>query len=54
MNSLGVNPKVNYLYTDLRDGLVLFQLYDIIQPGLVEWNRVHKEFGKLKGFMEKL
>jgi hypothetical protein len=25
MNSLGVNPHVNYLYTDLYDGLILFQ-----------------------------
>lgn len=54
MNSLGVNPYVNYLYTDLRDGLILFQLYDIIQPGIVDWKRVHKEFAKLKVLMEKL
>ena len=54
MNSLGVNPYVNYLYTDLRDGLILFQLYDIIQPGIVDWKRVLKEFAKLKVLMEKL
>jgi plastin-3 len=42
MNSLGVNPHVNYLYTDLYDGLVMFQLYDIIQPGIVNWKRVVK------------
>ena len=26
MNSLGVNPHVNYLYSDLYDGLVIFQV----------------------------
>ena len=26
MNSLGVNPFVNYLYSDLKDGLVLLQV----------------------------
>ena len=26
MNSLGVNPRVNYLYSDLYDGLVIFQV----------------------------
>jgi len=27
MNSLGVKPKVNYLYSDLQDGLIIFQVY---------------------------
>jgi len=41
MNSLGVDPYVNYLYTDLTDGQILFQIYEIIQPGIVDWkNRV--------------
>ncbi len=26
MNSMGVKPKVNYLYTNLQDGLVIFQV----------------------------
>jgi plastin-3 len=26
MNSLGVKPRVNYLYSDLYDGLVIFQV----------------------------
>ena len=26
MNSMGVNPYVNYLYTDLQDCLVIFQV----------------------------
>lgn len=54
MNSLGVNPHVNWLYADLTDGLVIFQLYDIIKPGIVDWNRVHKKFSKLRKFMEVL
>ena len=42
MNSLGVAPYVNWLYSDLADGLVIFQLYDVIKPGIVNWKRVHK------------
>ena len=26
MNSLGVKPRVNYIYSDLYDGLVIFQV----------------------------
>jgi len=44
MNSLGVKPKVKYLYPDLDNGLVLFQLMDFIQPGIVNWNKVIKNF----------
>lgn len=54
MNSLGVSPYVNRLYSDLSDGLVLIQLFDIIKPGTVQWNRVHRQFSRLKGFMERL
>ncbi|XP_065576774.1 plastin-1-like [Artemia franciscana] len=54
MNSMGVSPHVNWLYSDLADGLVIFQLYDIIRPGIVNWPRVHKKFSKLRKFMEKL
>jgi len=54
MNSMGVSPYVNWLYSDLADGLIIFQLYDIIQPGIVNWSRVHKKFSKLRKFMEKL
>ncbi|KAL0125085.1 hypothetical protein PUN28_004317 [Cardiocondyla obscurior] len=54
MNSMGVTPYVNWLYSDLTDGLVIFQLYDIIKPGTVNWNKVHKKFTKLRKFMEKL
>jgi len=43
MNSLGVKPRVNYLYSDLYNGLVIFQLMDFIRPGVVNWKRVKKE-----------
>eukprot|EP01101_Sappina_pedata_P008141 TRINITY_DN445_c0_g1_i2.p1 TRINITY_DN445_c0_g1~~TRINITY_DN445_c0_g1_i2.p1 ORF type:complete len:510 (+),score=317.79 TRINITY_DN445_c0_g1_i2:53-1582(+) len=42
MNSKGVEPFVNYLYDDLRDGLVLIQLFDKISPGIVDWKKVNK------------
>lgn len=48
MNSMGVSPFVNRLYSDLSDGLVIFQLYDIIQKGTVDWNKVHKKFPALR------
>ncbi|XP_044589416.1 plastin-2 isoform X3 [Cotesia glomerata] len=54
MNSMGVSPHVNWLYSDLADGLVIFQLYDIIKPGTVNWPKVHTKFSKLRKFMEKL
>ncbi|XP_033113256.1 plastin-3-like [Anneissia japonica] len=41
MNSLGVRPYVNYLYTDLKNGLVLFKLYDEVKPGIVNWDKVN-------------
>lgn len=43
MNSMGVAPHVNWLYSDLTDGLVIFQLYDIIKPGIVNWKKVFTE-----------
>lgn len=54
MNSLGVSPYVNHLYFDLTDGLVIFQLYDKIKPGIVDWSRVVKNFNKIKVMMEKI
>ncbi|NXN98667.1 PLSI protein, partial [Rhinopomastus cyanomelas] len=41
MNSLGVNPYVNHLYSDLSDALIIFQLYDMIRVP-VNWNHVNK------------
>jgi len=54
MNSLGVSPYCNWIYSDLADGLIIFQLYDIIKPGVVTWPKVHKKFNKMRKFMEKL
>eukprot|EP01097_Dermamoeba_algensis_P012074 TRINITY_DN969_c0_g2_i2.p1 TRINITY_DN969_c0_g2~~TRINITY_DN969_c0_g2_i2.p1 ORF type:complete len:286 (+),score=82.84 TRINITY_DN969_c0_g2_i2:697-1554(+) len=41
MNSLGVDPFVNNLYTDLRDGIVLIQLFKAVCPGIVDDKRVN-------------
>jgi plastin-3 len=54
MNSMGVSPYVHRLYNDLTNGLVIFQLYDIIKPGCVDWKRVHKQFNKMRMLMEKI
>jgi plastin-3 len=54
MNSMGVNPRVHYLYHDLIDGLVLFQLYDVIHPGIVDNKRVVKDFNKRRIVMEMI
>lgn len=56
MNSLGVNPFVNNLYQDLKDGVVLLQLFDKIKPGIVDWNRVNQgdALKKMGGNMKKL
>ncbi|XP_041114895.1 plastin-2-like [Polyodon spathula] len=54
VNSLGVNPRVNHLYGDLADALVIFQLYEKIKVP-VEWSRVNKPpYPKLGGNMKKL
>merc|ERR1719382_922216 len=64
MNSLGVSPQVNYLYSDLCDGLIIFQLMDFIKPGIVDWKkRVNtkekmaksvEKFGEAKRFQQTL
>ena len=41
MNSLGVDPFVNDLFKDLRDGLVLLQVIEHVYPGLVKQSRVN-------------
>uniref|UniRef100_H3A196 Lymphocyte cytosolic protein 1 n=1 Tax=Latimeria chalumnae TaxID=7897 RepID=H3A196_LATCH len=54
MNSLGVNPRVNHLYGDLGDALVIFQLYEKIKVP-VDWNKVNKPpYPKLGENMKKL
>jgi plastin-1 len=40
MNSLGVDPFVNSIGDDLKDGRILLQVIDQIKPGKVNWKRV--------------
>ena len=54
MNSMGVSPYVSHLYSDLNDGHVIFQLYDVIRPGCVDWKRVITKFNKLRMMLEKI
>lgn len=54
MNSLGVSPFVNNLYEDLRDGIVLLQLFDKIQPGIVDWKKVNQPPFGMGGNMKKI
>ncbi|KAJ5286920.1 hypothetical protein N7478_002606 [Penicillium angulare] len=42
LNSLDVQPAVNSLFDDLRDGSILMQAYDKVIPGSVNWRHVNK------------
>lgn len=42
LNSLEVDPFVNHLFEDLRDGIILLQAYDKVMPGTVNWRVVNK------------
>lgn len=42
LNSLDVQPLVNSLFDDLRDGTVLLQAYDKVIPGSVNWRHVNR------------
>nr|XP_041574024.1 plastin-1 isoform X1 [Taeniopygia guttata]XP_041574025.1 plastin-1 isoform X1 [Taeniopygia guttata]XP_041574026.1 plastin-1 isoform X1 [Taeniopygia guttata] len=54
MNSLGVSPYVNHLYSDLSDALIIFQLYDMTRVP-VDWNHVNKPpYSLLGGNMKKI
>lgn len=43
LNSLDVQPAVNSLFDDLRDGTILLQAYDKIIPSSVNWRHVNKQ-----------
>jgi plastin-1 len=45
LNSLDVQPTVNSLYDDLRDGTILLQAYDKVIKGSVNWRHVNKPRG---------
>ncbi|NXV95054.1 PLSI protein, partial [Calonectris borealis] len=54
MNSLGVSPYVNHLYSDLSDALIIFQLYDMTCVP-VDWNHINKPpYPLLGGNMKKI
>ena len=42
LNSLDVQPAVNSLFDDLRDGSILLQAYDKVIPSSVNWRHVNK------------
>lgn len=41
INSLGIDPFVNNLFEDLRDGIIILKVMDIVQPGIVDWSKVN-------------
>jgi len=41
INSLGIDPFVNNLFSDLRDGLVILRVMDKVHPGSVDWTKVN-------------
>lgn len=43
INSLGVEPFVQNLFEDLKDGLVLLRVFDKISPGIVDWRKVNEK-----------
>eukprot|EP01113_Clastostelium_recurvatum_P015423 TRINITY_DN185_c0_g1_i3.p1 TRINITY_DN185_c0_g1~~TRINITY_DN185_c0_g1_i3.p1 ORF type:complete len:620 (+),score=192.08 TRINITY_DN185_c0_g1_i3:184-2043(+) len=55
MNSLGVDPFVKYLYEDLRDGIILIQLFEKVYPGIVDQKRVnYPPWKAMGGEMKKI
>jgi len=42
INSLGIDPYVNNLFEDLKNGLVLLKIEDKLHPGIVDWKRVNQ------------
>eukprot|EP00163_Fabomonas_tropica_P012463 TRINITY_DN23769_c0_g1_i1.p1 TRINITY_DN23769_c0_g1~~TRINITY_DN23769_c0_g1_i1.p1 ORF type:complete len:627 (-),score=275.41 TRINITY_DN23769_c0_g1_i1:273-2153(-) len=43
INSLGVEPFVNNLFENLKDGLVVLKTMDIVSPGIVDWKKVNQK-----------
>ncbi|EFA79541.1 actin binding protein [Heterostelium album PN500] len=48
INSLGIDPFVNNLFQDLRDGLVILRVLDKINPGCVDWKKVNEKVPMIK------
>jgi len=43
INSLGIEPFVQNLFEDLKNGLVLLRVFDKISPGSVDWTKVNQK-----------
>uniref|UniRef100_A0A1I8HW62 TGc domain-containing protein n=1 Tax=Macrostomum lignano TaxID=282301 RepID=A0A1I8HW62_9PLAT len=54
MNSAGVQPRINCLYTDASSGLPYLQLLDQIRPGLVQWSRVSQTLRGARAYFQRL
>uniref|UniRef100_A0A915IIQ6 Calponin-homology (CH) domain-containing protein n=1 Tax=Romanomermis culicivorax TaxID=13658 RepID=A0A915IIQ6_ROMCU len=54
INSMAVDPYVNWLYSDLQDGLIIFQLYEKIKANVVDWKRVSTKFEKFRSMMQRI
>ncbi|EGT32888.1 hypothetical protein CAEBREN_08893 [Caenorhabditis brenneri] len=54
INSMGVDPYVSWIYNDLQDGLVLLQLFNAIQPGVVDSKKVITKFRNIGGMLAKI
>jgi plastin-1 len=51
INSLGVQTElVNNLFNDLRDGLVILRVMDVVSPGVVQWAKVNQNPEKMNAF----
>jgi len=49
INSSGISTHIHNLFMDCRDGIVLLQMIDKIEPGLVNWKKVElKEMNPFK------
>ncbi|CAH8533466.1 unnamed protein product [Dicrocoelium dendriticum] len=46
INSMGIVPAVNYLFSDLTDGLTLLKLFDLVKKRSVDWSRVNSDLCK--------
>lgn len=40
INSLDLRSRCNFIYSDLRDGIILLKILDRIQPAVVDWDKV--------------
>jgi plastin-3 len=53
INHFGFDPYVTDLYDGLCDGLIILQIMDLIQPGIVDWSRVVEEHQMAKGVQRR-